>query len=531
MPVMPDTRIPLSGGDGGSPSQSPFQTISGLMQIKEQQQRYRQQQLLTKKAQDEAEENALVGSAIASHEKLEDAADYLQQNGGGLAAMKLRNDIYDTRTKQLQAQDAELKNFAGQLELGSQMLGGATDDATYQAIRPQVAKMMQPYFGDTINDALPTVYDAGKIKSLITAGTARQNQIVQHREDIASALQAYQAGLIDRPTYMKTVDPTYRIEDHPEDKNLSVYSPNALSAQDAFRERIARGLAATNSRQEWDGVLATADRGGAPTSVVQEFRAIPYSGDYDEDALFKARDLGLSLTQREAAESRAKAAATAGQRAATADEAEDRRATAATAAAAKAAAGGASGARPLTPIQRSNEEDNLEKEVNETEKWAAEQWNNEHPTAPTPDQWNKGGYQLLSKSTQQGYIKRRVSTENKSRQRLQGLPPIEQAAKDAVRTGDQAGYDKLNKVYAGITQGLGKLEDVVKPPADWATAQKQTPVTEGRAAGPGASRATLQQTALALIQRSKDPALTPAQRLEVEQQLTRTRDALMSPGP
>ena len=106
MPVMPDTRIPLSGDDGGgggrSSFSSPLQTLGAMMQIKEQQQQFEARRRAF-------EDDTETRNALQQCERPEDAIEHLWKTGRPSAAANLSKDVLGERTAKWQESDAQLK--------------------------------------------------------------------------------------------------------------------------------------------------------------------------------------------------------------------------------------------------------------------------------------------------------------------------------------------------------------------------------------------------------------------------------------
>lgn len=504
MPVMPDTRIALSGlSSDNQPHSSPFQTLGSMMQIKENQQEYQ-------KRQRELDDDNATRSALMSFSRPEEAIDHLWKSGRSGAATKLAKGVYEEREAQTKAQAEQVKNTQLQLEQASQILGSATDDASYQTVRPSVLKLVQPVFGEGVNDLLPTTYGDGvKVKQLVTAGTSRALQL-QHAGDVFDdALKGYQAGLLPASA-VSAADPSFKV-----DPNASQMAPNGLAAQQIHQENLARLLTTATTQEEWDRIKKTAWDAGVPKVVYDRF------GEWDANAPQRARDLGLTLEQRTANEARSRNEDRADER----DDARDKRAaesdrrwTESERRRNEADQRRESGGK-LTAGQRYNEQDAIDKEIAETEKFAKDEYDTATPAptapasrgmfgtrgaAPVAAAAPKEGYARLSPDAQAEYIKRRVASENKSRVRLQGVPPIEEAAKTAIANNDREGYAKLEGVYQNITNRLGSLSDI----APWPDRNKGVTTSDVQ----GQRRKAVDD----IIEKLKDPTLTAAKRKSLQ---------------
>ncbi len=537
MPVMPDTRIPLSSVSEGGQQSSPFQTLGALMQMKEHQQLYQQRQREAEKQRQVQEEDDLVSRVVPMFGKPEDALEELRQAGpvGARASIRYGQKLYEMRKSELEAQDSELKTADSRLGHAGQVASSVTDQTSWDTALPVLKKTLTPLYGDKIVDLLPTVYDKAKVAALVTAGTNRQLQIQMQRDKLTAANQAYDAGLIDQGEYRQQYDPSYVPTE--EDRKVKIYSPNGMKAQQAQREFLGRELQNAESGEDWDRILSTANARGVSTAVANEFDAL---GGWSPTARDKARNLALTVAERAQLENQAAGAAT---RAAQAETAAEREARLLAAANAARTGGGQSGGGPTAAQSRAwAEQSKIEDDITKVEEWAAEQVPSppSKPGSTAPGEWpkeqqGKSGYQLMPPSAQKEYIRRRVDLENRSRTRTQNLPTIEQAAKAAVAAGDQEGYNKLNETYSAITQGLGKLEDIVKWKGPTKSATTNAPASQGPSRGGGpapdltpqviaAMPPAVKQELAGIIQQLQDPNIPAPMRRTLELR----RDALAS---
>jgi hypothetical protein len=520
MPVMPDTRIALSGlsSGGDRPSFSPIQTLGALMQIKEQQMAYEGRRLENEKRQRELEDDDAVSNALMQHERPEDAIEYLWKNGKSDAASRLSKDVLGERTARWQESDAQLKLNGTRLEQASQLLASVKGkgNAPYQTVRPQVAKLVEPIYGQAINDYLPTEYNESQIDALIQAGTSRRDQIQQQRDLTNNWMELYSRGALSFSDLAKKFPELVGPDGKP-NPNAAQWAKPAMDAQQDMQELLMRQLLTAQSPDEYHQILATAHDNGMPSGVLQ---SAPAWIDDPRERHQKLTMLGMTLPQRATAE----AAARNADRMTDAEERRQDRFEAAERRRNEAAAGRGT----LTPNQRYSEEDSQEKEIAETEKQLRE-----NPDKPVDAgyvqlaQARKAAASLPASDTSDAaagtrslatiandYIKKRVSTENKKRERIQHLPPIEESAKTAKANKDRATYDKLEKVYAGITNGVGALSDIVPWPDK--NAGVLTPeVTAQR-----------RKDYDAIIAQLKDPKLSPEQRRSLQAQAEQLAGAL-----
>jgi hypothetical protein len=450
MPVMPDTRI-YGGGDSGGQSQSfnPLQTLGGLMQIKEQQAALKDRERVRQRQMQEDEDDDVTRQYLSQHERPEEAIDQLWKEGRSGAATKLAKNVYEERTARLNESTAKTKAHQERLEQAAQILGGVTDDSSYQPARKAVFDLIEPIYGAGANDMLPTVYDKGVIEKLKTAGTSRALQLQQANAFAERMRGNYQAGLIGADEWAESegrpVDPKTgrRVN-----ANVSEWSPNGLAAQEKHQETMAQLMAQATNQVAWDEGLKLAHEHGVPQVVIDRF------GTWNpKTSPERAKQLGMTVRESASvdnAEERARIsliqAQTARERAAIAADKED----------------AANRKGVLTTLQGNAEKDRRDKDDAETEEFVQKVWADEHGKE-TPI-----NYAELPSHIKSQYVDRRLKSHDKFRERLYGLPPLEEAAHQAAVTGDQGGFDKLRRDYEAITQGVaGSLDDIVSPPSPY----------------------------------------------------------------
>lgn len=426
----PDSRIALSGiggGDGGGDLTGGFLgTLGSLMKIKESQMAFQQKQ---RDEEDELESRA----ALQRYDRPEEAIDHLYKAGRSTAASKLAASVYTERKVRADAYSAQLKQADDAFGFAGQALGSVTDDASYQPARRVAAQVLRPILGDGVEDMLPTTYDPARIKALLDAGTSRQLKLQQEQNLAQRTQTAYSLGMQRNPMSLEYIDgvknPNY-------DPNAPRWSENALKARDIYRDTLIRGLTTSQNQGEWNDRIAQAKAAGYPADIVEEM------GDWSPQAPARLMRRGLSVPQEVNA---------IGQQAAI--EERENRPTRVTG--------------RLTEKQRYDEDDNREKEDAATDKWLHEQWDADHPRAEWPKD-DKGRrvkppfrYEDLDDDTKKEYALRRLRTEDKVRQRVQGLPPLMDAAQQAIKRGDLAGIQKLDGVVRGVTNGLYGLKDLL----------------------------------------------------------------------
>jgi hypothetical protein len=518
VPLMPDTRIALSGLSGGEASHSsasPLGTLGSMMQIKEQQQAYEGRRLENEKRRRELEDDDDVSNALTQHARPEDAIDYLWKNGKADAATKLSKDVLGARTAQWQESDAKLKQAQTALGHSAQLLDAVVKNngLGYSTIRPQVAKIAEPIYGPGINDILPTEYgDGSQVKMLVDAGTTRAEQIAQARDLADNHIKLYAAGAESAVELGKHM-PELLGPDGKLKPGIAKWSKAALENQDAQRELLNRTLLTATSEDQYNGFLKTAYDNGMPKEVLDD---TPGWIDDPKERHARLTMAGLSMKERGALEAQSRNAATAETRADVADlraQAAERRAE--DAERRRRERDEARG--KLTIGERYTQEDKIKAKIDAAEKLAKEEYDKNPPrdTKTKKRLTDESGkplgfsYDRLPDDAKKEYVQRRVEAENESRERLQGLPTIEAAAKTAAANRDQAGYGKLQEVYKNITQGLGRLDDIVPWP---------------ESAGPLLTPQAQEQRKkyLEAIRSSlANPKLTPAARKDLEQQRDR----------
>jgi len=426
MPQMPDTRIALSGlgGGGGQPSSGPLGTLGSLMQIKEQQ----QQNEIRKRA---LEEDDALDSALKQFERRGDAVEHLYRQGYQGAASRLAKSVYDERKQEIDQQTAEMSNTAKRLEMAGQIMSAVNDDQSLRFSTPALGSLLEPVFGKGIYDQLGTKYDEGKKKMLMDWGTNRITQINEQHLQQQEGLAKWQAGQIADPV-------------------SGMWSPQGLAIRQGYRSELANDLATAQNKEQWEYYLTKAHERKVPDDIVTEF------GPWTTNAAERAFAIGLTGPQE-----------------ATYDVGKDRAETAADREARLLAAAGGGGARGgMTAYQTWEAEGKKDKENEDTEDWAQEQFDSAFRLKKN---WPKGpdgkpkkpsfDLSLLPEADQQEFVKRKLRTENNDR-RKRGLLPLDAAARRASQSGDTEGYAKLQEIYNSLTNGLvPRLEEFIPPPS------------------------------------------------------------------
>lgn len=456
MAVMPDTRI-YGGGDSGGqqPAFNPMQTLGAMMQIKEQQQLHQARQKELELKQREIDEDDDITATLQRYERPEEAAEDLQKRGQWRAFAKLSKGIHDERTARLAEDDAKTKSHQARLEQAAQILGGVTDDSSYQASRKAVLDLITPIYGATANDYLPTTYDEGVVKKLIAAGTTRAQQLQQSHNFSMKQIAAHQAGLISANQWAESEGMPVLDEKTGRrlDPDVAQWSHSALQAQELYQENMAQYMLQATNKQAWDDGLRLAHQNGTPKNIIDKFKTWN-----PETSPALARALSMSVKEAEAADTAGVRADTALENAKRTRERDTRRDAAA------AESGGVTPAQTRV-IRSDKNKQNADLETSWHDKF--DKTAGVRPAGASRDTWQKPDYDLtkLDKRDQQEYVRRRLQIENDERELL-GRPPLIEAARAAVAEGDTAGYRKIEKVYNDLTQGLvPKLGELVKPPS------------------------------------------------------------------
>jgi hypothetical protein len=482
---LPDTRIPLSGlsgglgGGGGQASPGPLGTLGAMMKIKEEQQEFQRREREAEAARLAQEDDDELRWALQTYDRPDEAVDHLWKAGRAGVALKLSKSVAEERKARLEQYGAKVKSDGERLGQAAQILQGVKDDRSYQTARPAVLALVEPIYGQTINDALPTTYDEGRIQALVKAGTTRALTLQDEHNDVMEAQNLIQLGVAAGPPQPVPVldaqgnpvidpatgQPKMRMQP-------GMRTKGGLEAIEGYNGLLTRRLSKAPTQQVWDATLEQGYNLGAPLDLLKGY------GPWNEDATKRAQQLGLTIPQEETGKVAQTNAAANLVRA---------RATAA-----RAAAGGAGGGG-LTRSERRIVDTKADDEYEEVEEWARERhakaFENAPLVVPDPDRPGKTkpagpapdfSLQQLSKADQLEYVRRRLRIENNRRRNSQ-MKSIDDAAKEAAETGDVAGYEKLRDMYDDLTQGLvPRLETRIPPPPG---TRRATTLTS-RVAGP-----------------------------------------------
>ena len=103
----------------------------------------------------------------------------LNQQGRGLAAGKYWTSVLAQRKEMASTLSTQLKSSGEAMGLVSNMLRGVTDDAGYQAVRPQIAAIVGV---DLTKQYLPDAYDPPTVSALVERGMDIQERLQKMRE-------------------------------------------------------------------------------------------------------------------------------------------------------------------------------------------------------------------------------------------------------------------------------------------------------------------------------------------------------------
>ena len=172
---MPDYSIPMQGREINIIS--PAQAIQEAAQAKNAMLR-----------------NRAIGQEMQDREALNQA---YREAGGNInamiddprlgfdASMQLRGMQAEQQRAQAQAQQADVETQVKRLEYGAQILGGATDQASWDAAVGQFRSI----FGDQAAANMPTQYSPDAQRSIVQQGLTMRDRLAMQREDRMAATQ------------------------------------------------------------------------------------------------------------------------------------------------------------------------------------------------------------------------------------------------------------------------------------------------------------------------------------------------------
>lgn len=492
---MPDTRIALSGIDN-RPSPGPFATLGGLMQIKEQQAYAQERQQQAEIQRRNLEDDDAIRQTLPRYQRPDEAIDDLYKQGRATAAAKLGTSIYNQRKTQTEAYDQQLQSSSKRLEQATQIGQSINDDASYQAARPALIELLAPVYGDGIRDVLPTTYDAEHMKRLVLAGTKTTDRMRAEHEAAGDLMTAFEKGAISNP-----YAPGGQLNADTKGANANAvrvapgqagaqWSKPAMDVWDGYLKAASRVLPQADSKEQWDAYLTILHNQGAPDDVL---RQIP---QWDESNPAKSRKAAaqLGLNQKEQAD-------IANQTKTREQESERIGLERERVQIAKQKVDQEAGGPQPKPLSASAQ----------TQVDARRNTRNRALEKLHPDVKNE------SAAEQEQYADLKLQIENDHRNESR-QKPFDEAAQDAVDSGDKASYDILAKKYAGATGGLRKLEDLVPWEGGTASPRDVNLPAEGALAPVPATareREARYQQLKAELGRSTDPARRNAIKAEV----------------
>jgi hypothetical protein len=406
----------MDGGQsrGGGGALGGFGTLGAMMEIKEKQRELQQRRQREEVTRREMEDDDAIRTTLPKYDRPDEAIDDLYKQGRATAAAKLGTSIYNERKAQAAAYDAQLVSAGKRLTQAGQIAQGISDDATYRPARAALVELLQPLYGDGINDMLPTVYDPKQMKSIIASGTARAQQITAEHNAATEIQTALDKG-VDRA------------------EKFTKIGSNLLSQ--------------ANSKEQWDGYVSQLYSMGAPKNVLAGF------GDWDDadPAAARTRASKLGLTGKEESDiTRA-----ADRDKVLKDQGDERnriaRGRAATAALhAGDGDGGSVGGRGSAVTATKHAE--LRKSRNKAFDDLDELYRAD----------TKGGVKFgEGEDEAKGeYVSRRIQIEDDDRD-AHNMLPMKVVAERAVAAGDKKAYDTIAEKFKGTTKGLLTLDQVV----------------------------------------------------------------------
>jgi hypothetical protein len=267
-----DPSIPL----GVKPMQidSPLQVLGNLSKLRTLQDEAADQHLTLEKHQRETAEDQMM-TAIWQHHQgdPEKAMPEIRQRVSPERWARFEKALNDERRSAVEKLKSDVELAGQQFEHGTRLLQSVTDQATYQAVLPQIAKM-----SPEIAEALGPQYDPQRVQQWIHVGTTTKELTDQRRE----ALEAFGKGDLTRAagTWLSTVQTPDEWSGAINDmrrlgvpsqvlQQFGTFSPEArqragILANQAMdpkqrTEELAyerQLLGGTTSQEEWNAVLA-----------------------------------------------------------------------------------------------------------------------------------------------------------------------------------------------------------------------------------------------------------------------------------
>jgi hypothetical protein len=194
----------IYGGGQSSPGMmNPMSTFSQMMNVQEQQALLQErQQQAQKLAQEQADDQA-IRQTLQRHDRPDDAVDDLYHQGLVTAATKLGTGVYNQRKAALQDHELQLKDTNERLDTAGRMASSASDDASWGPVRPAIAQLLQPVYGNAINDVLPTRYDKAKVDALLRSSMTAQERNSKDQEALRLAADQPQKDWQNKDHWMQ----------------------------------------------------------------------------------------------------------------------------------------------------------------------------------------------------------------------------------------------------------------------------------------------------------------------------------------
>lgn len=475
-------NLGIYGGSqpAGGGMMNPMGTFGAMMNIQEQQALLRERQLQAQKQQQDIDDDNAIRAMSQSgqYSRPDDMIDALYKTNPRAAA-KFGSAVYNQRKAQADDEEKQTKGALDAFNFSGQLAKSATDDASWQNIRPAIVQSLGRYYPN-INQSLPTTYDKAKIDQLVTAGTSRAEQI--NKDHLAQTMltQAYKDGAIANP--FADGGPLAQ----PGIQAGSPWSDEALKAQDHWAQIARQFLPQATDEADWYRRVGMLHDRGMPDSVALSLPK--YDPDNPSKTMADLQNLTLTgeqaaNVQHQKAEELAKGIdqdlardrlnyeqgkTTTAQKPMTANELANLRSK-------RAAAFDKSDAMVRLPTNKIT----VSGDPNAPPTPPATGWRSYLPgaaTTATPSQYqqnlqkataNAGDYpgktpfwDLVKPAAREQYVNMRVNAENAYREAT-GAPTMEEAAEQAVANGDQQAYFTIAQKYKAITNGLQSIDAVV----------------------------------------------------------------------
>lgn len=302
MPI--DANIPLAV----KPVQidSPVKTMTDLYALQHQQALTEGQRLdNTQRQQENAKRTQDAAEAAATQSALKNAVrpdgsldvtsaiQELHRTGHGKAGMALTDEWGKHLKVQADTAEAQIKKHMADAEMGSRIVSGATDDASWQAAKAMLLNTpdLAPESAATLKNT-PDDYASAKpfIDALQRQGTSMQEQLKSHAESVKEHRDAVVKGLLKPDVSSGEQEPPALTKQREEAKQLATSS-------------LGRMLMHTTNDQQYQQILQGA-KGTYPIEVINQFAPM-WSAKAVKDAeaatMTSAQAGGLDVRRREAA--------------------------------------------------------------------------------------------------------------------------------------------------------------------------------------------------------------------------------------